>query len=112
MATRLTLPRVQRVTWRLLEANGGRRPTIGEMAAGVGLTERQFERALRSAGTTPRKVRAWCCVTFAEYLIGKGTKCDAAMALAGYRNHTNFNRRYRDCLGCCRPNPVAGKRGC
>jgi methylphosphotriester-DNA--protein-cysteine methyltransferase len=73
------------------------------------MSVRKLEGALHKIGTTPRKVRAWCCVTFAEYLIGKGTKCDAAMSLAGYHNRTNFNKRFRECLGCL-PSESRGRR--
>jgi AraC-like DNA-binding protein len=93
MERRLTLPSIQRVVWKLLERGSGQRPTLEEIARPFGLSYRQFWRRLKRAGKRGRTIRSWCCVTYAEHLIGKGIKCEAAMLLAGFRNHTHFNRR-------------------
>jgi hypothetical protein len=59
MVTRLTLPGIQRAVWQLLAENG-RLPTIPTIASSVGLSYRQFQRALAKVGKTGRQVRAWC----------------------------------------------------
>ena len=109
MTVRLTLPLIQRVAWGMLTSRPGCRPSIPEIAAAIGLSYRQFQRRTQHAGKSGRELRAWCCVTYAEHLIGKGMKCEAAMTLAGYKNHTHFNERYRRCIGCL-PSESRGRK--
>ena len=79
------------------------------MAHPFDLSETQFRRALHNVKKRSQNVRAFACMAYAAHLIGEGTECDAAMALAGYRNHTNFNKRFFECLGC-RPSDCRGRK--
>lgn len=100
MKRRLTLPMIQRAVWEMLRTDPGRRPQIAELAGEMRMSYRQFQKALSAIGKTGRQVRSWCCITYAQHLIGNGAKIEAAMMLSGYRNRTHFVERYREYLGC------------
>lgn len=82
------------VVWRQLEALG-RRPTIHEIADALDLSAAQLRRRVKSmGGITLRSVLTRACLSYAENLICDGTKIEAAMRLAGFRNKTNFNAQF------------------
>jgi methylphosphotriester-DNA--protein-cysteine methyltransferase len=74
----------------------------------LGKTAAKLRRELRRHRcATGRDIITYCCLTYAAHLIGTGTKVDAAMRLAGFHNHTNFNRQFRAFL-CRLPHQQAG----
>lgn len=97
---RLTLPEIQREVWQLLEVRPGHRPSMTGIAGRLDRSYRQFCRDIKPTKHTGRQLRSWCCITYAAHLIGKGVKVEAAMALAGFHNHTHFNERFREYLAC------------
>lgn len=109
MKPRIEISAFQRFVWHWLDAHPGNRPTVKQIASAFQRSEVQLRRILRRCGMTCRRIRAWACVTYAEHLIGRGMKCDAAMALAGYHHRTSFNREYRKWLGC-RPSESRSRR--
>jgi AraC-like DNA-binding protein len=96
----LTLPDIQRTVWQLLADSPGHQPSMSSIADRLDRTYRQFCRDIRPTKHTGRQLRSWCCITYAAHLIGNGVKVEAAMALAGFRNHTHFNERFREYLAC------------
>ena len=85
------------------------RPSISDIAAVLGMSYRGFCRHVESIKLSGRQIRSWCCITYAAHLIGSGIKVEAAMTLAGFRNHTHFNEQFRRCLGCL-PREFRGKK--
>jgi AraC-like DNA-binding protein len=108
MGIKLTLPEIERIVWELLEEHPGNRPTMREIAAVRGCTvlqlrrqHDQVRRVLGARGYCPsfRDALTYSCVTYAQLLIRRGTKIQAAMRLAGFQQKTNFNRQFRRFLG-------------
>jgi AraC-like DNA-binding protein len=91
---------VERVVWSYLRCNAAR-PTVSIIARGLGCSERHFRRLLRRSGRPPaRDMITFSAVSFAASLISQGTKIEAAMLMAGFRNRTNFCAQCRRWLGC------------
>jgi AraC-like DNA-binding protein len=83
-----------------LVRRSGSRLTVKEIAREFGLTEVTMRRRWRLPGMPPlRDVIILVRLGYAARLIVDGTKIEAAMRLAGFRNWTNFNRQFRRRLG-------------
>jgi hypothetical protein len=84
------------LVWRHLDAHPCERPAVGEIARAIGMTERQLRRRWHAKRVEPlRSLVTYACVTYAWCLIARGTKTEAAIRLAGFRNRWNFNRQSR-----------------
>jgi methylphosphotriester-DNA--protein-cysteine methyltransferase len=100
----------QTIGWQL--NTHGRRPTMAEVAGAMELSAAQLRRRFKSAGElTFRSALTQACLTHAGMLIRNGTKIEAAMRLAGFRNKTNFNKQFNRRFGAlpnqCRDNNVS-----
>ena len=73
----------------------GRRPTVAEAAATLGVSPVQLRRLLKRTGrATFKAMLTEVCLSHAASLIREGMKIEAAMRLAGFRNKTNFNKQF------------------
>lgn len=111
----VSLAASQGITWRLLEGQPSRRPSVDDVVREVGRSTLQLRRDVRrhnallqeclgslSAACPMRDVLTFCCVAYAAHLIGHGTKIDAARQLAGFQpeGKSGFNKQFRNYFGC------------
>src|SRR5688500_6341705 len=89
-----------RAVWSHLRCSATR-PTVTALAQMLGLPERTLRRRLRISGRPPaRDIITFAAVAYAALMISQGTKVEAAMLMAGFRNKTNFCVQFRTWLGC------------
>lgn len=86
----------------------GEHPTVGQVAAELGVNPLTFRRRWQTTGRTAlRDLIVYACLTHARTLILDGTKVEAAMLLSGFRHYSNFCRQFRAFFGenpsACRP---------
>jgi AraC-like DNA-binding protein len=97
----LSLPHLQDIIWRWLDAHPGRHPRVADVAAALGVTELKLRRELQRRGRGPaRDLITYFCLTHAKRDIKTGMKAEAAMCLSGLRNKTNYSHQCQDFLGC------------
>lgn len=88
------------LVWRWLDSHQGHRPAVRDIAAAIGVTERQLRHAWslkhgHAAGEPLRVQITYGCLTFALLEISRGCKCVAAVRAAGFKSLWNFNRQCR-----------------
>jgi methylphosphotriester-DNA--protein-cysteine methyltransferase len=91
---------IEAFVWKTLRDDRAR-PSVLAVAGHCGLTALTLRRFLRRSGRPScRELVTHARVTYAAKLLTEGTKVDAVILLAGFRNRTNFGRQFREFLGC------------
>jgi AraC-like DNA-binding protein len=97
---------VRALTWNWLTLNAAvlrRKPKVSEVAAMAGMRQPELRRRLSNEVSTIPTIRRYItnvCFEYAAQLISSGVKIEAARELAGFRQKTNFNKRFVALFGC------------
>lgn len=77
-----------------------KRPTVEQVALALGVAPVYLRRQLRQTRSpSPHALISQVCLTRAAALVVDGMKIEAALTLAGFNHHTNFNRQFRKRFG-------------